>query len=159
MRDSSGVQIMFNIGRRGKWDGDLGSLAVVAEEPVQIAGVFGKDKADDIMLGKVGVPAPFTNEKSEGVRVSIRAAGEELGIIEYDRRLDAGLIGWSDRSQVRSVVEEMRDQLDGGAGMLGGGFGTFVETREEVGAALDADAIPDVISEDDVVSRDDALRN
>lgn len=41
--------------------------------------------------------------------------------------------------------------------MFGGGFGAFVEAREEFRAAFDADAITDVVSEDDVVARHDAL--
>lgn len=153
------MEVTFNISGRGKWRDDLGGLAVIAEEWVQIAGVFGEDETDDVVLGEVGVTTPFADEEGECIRVGIGTAGEELGVVENNSDLQARLIGSGDGGEVRGVVEEMREEFDGGAGMFRGGFGPFVKASEKFRAALDANAVTDVVSEDDVVAGDDARRN
>ena len=157
MRIQCALEIALDIGGCGKWSGDLGGLAVVAEEWMQVAGVFGEDETDDVVLGKMRITAPFADEEGECIRVGIGTAGEELGVVQFDRDFESWLIGGGDGGEVRGVMEEMREEFDGGAGMFGGGFGAFVEAGEEFCAAFDADAITDVVSEDDVVARDDAL--
>ena len=38
-------------------------------------------------------------------------------------------------------------------------FGAILPAREEIRAAFDANSVPDVVSENDVVTRHDALRD
>lgn len=147
----------FNVTGSGQRDVDLRGLTVVAKQRVQIAAVLGENKAHDIVTGEEGFAGPFADEERERVGIRIAVAGEELRVLENDGDFEAGLIGSGDGGEIRGVTEEDGEQLDGGAGMFAGEFGTVRPAGEEVAAALDANAIPDVVSEDDVVTRDDAL--
>ena len=150
---------MFDIGGRGQGNIDLRGLAVVAQEGMQVAGVLGENEADDIVAREMRFAAPFADEKGERVGVRIRTAGEELGILEDDRDFEAGLIGRGDDGEVGGVTEEKSDQFDGGARMFADGFGAILPAREKICAAFDANAVSDIVSENDVVTRNDALRD
>src|SRR5687767_9449417 len=118
---------------------------------MQIAGVFRENKADDVVPREMRFTAPFADEKGERVGVGIRAAGEELGILENDRDFEASLVGRGDDREIRRVTQKKSDQFDGGAGMFADGFGAILPPREKIGASFDANTVSDVVSEHDVI--------
>src|SRR5688500_17521969 len=106
MKGQGFSEIELDIGRRGKGHIDLRGLAVLPQKRMQVAAVFGEDKADNIMARQQRVAAPFANEEGERVRVRIARAGEELRVLENDGDFQARLAGAGDGGEVRGVTQE-----------------------------------------------------
>ena len=126
---------------------------------MQVTGVLRENETDDVVAREMRFTAPFADKERERVGVRIRTTGEELGVLEDYGDFEAGLIWRGDDGEVRGVTKEKSDQFDGGAGMFADGFGAILPACEEIRAAFDANAVPDIVSENDVVTRDDALRD
>ena len=62
-----------------------------------------------------------------------------------------------DGRKVGAVAEKDSDEFDGAARVFSRDAGAVVPFGEKFGAALDAQAVADVVTENDVESRDDAV--
>ena len=81
----------FNVGGSRKRNVQLRGVRVLAEQRMQVAGVFGENEADDIVAGEELFAAPFADEKGDGVDFTSGIVCEELGVFEDDGDFEAGL--------------------------------------------------------------------
>ena len=139
----------------------LRGVGVLAEEWVEVAGVFGEDEADDVVPREERFAAPFADEKGDGVYFAGGVVGEELGVLENDGDFEACLglaatLG-ADGREICGVAQIDSDKFNGVARIFAGGAGAFVPFGEEFSAAFDTEAVADVVAEDDVEARNDAV--
>ena len=151
----------FDVGGRGKRDVQLRGVGVLAKQRMEVAGVFREDEADDVVTGEKLFAAPFADEEGDGVNFAGGVVGEELCIFQDNGDFEAGLRLAAtlacDGSEIGAVTEENGDEFDGAARVFSGGAGAVVPLGEEFSAAFDAEAIADVVAENDVEARDDAV--
>src|SRR5277367_3890256 len=125
---------------------------------MKIVQVFREEKRGQGVIGEEAVGGPIADEGGEGVEVVVEAAlqagDEEIGALDDAGDLRSGLI---EAREIGAVAKVAREGFDGGAR----GFPIFLAVlemgplRKNFGAFFDANAVAQVVAEDDLEAREE----